>query len=996
MFQGAGAYSHWLPLGPASGAPQRITIPRYLSCAIVHAPTAAPVPGEVPFVGRRKEIAALREHLLHARDGQGGVVVVSGPAGIGKTSLLRWLETEAERQSFSVRWGYCLPLSAGPFFPFLQLFPQATTLREKSTPDRRRRSGRSTRVARPSRSPPGGIPGLLQFLDAMETQSAAHPLVLLLDDFHWADPESIQALRLLGRNARRRSVLFAVAVRETEVNSPSLQDLLRDLRREGVARDLPLTGFREQEAQDLLESVIRAPMDTHRVRGALRALLARTGGNPYFLLETARQLQEMGQLRREEGRAVLEVREPRGTERPLDVPSNVGALLDGTFALLAPEEREVLEGASLMGPEFEPAALPAVLRKRSREVLSTLHRLTSARKLVEPVDGTPGRYRFSHILLQERIRSSIPADRKGVWILGLLHWWESERPAAVGQIFALCRDADIYPTGSAACVKAIDSALESHGHERAAGLANEMLEWMVERHESNAVTGAWGLRTLDRMRQDGAAGRWTEPLCRRLLDLGLPVPLRWQVSIRLAGIIADRVPEARRTLDQVQSEMKRSPLSSEPALQGTFALMDSVVLYNEGKTAASEAAAQRALDILPPEEKFYRGLALHRLGWVDAEQNRWADARDRIEEGLSLARSERYWGLIPYFLLMRGQVATIQGELLRAEQIFEETAGVCRDLGRMNWLATTLADLSLVRADRGDLAGAESASKEALRVSETFSIPGEIGPSLLQWSRVKLRQGFPAESMEILRRAQKAYAEHGRSTEVLEMRMHRADIRFHLGDPKGAIEELRDIEEGKLKEEQVAHLHLLRAQFLMARGDGPRARSAAERARSEATSRGLRYSAAQANATLAEWERRYGTPERAAAMQRRADLQFRECGVLRTFRFDGKIPGVVPVAASPTPPALAHRSPLAYRLLRYLSVHSAIEGMIGPRDLAPFALTQQGIAQGLGIPRDRFSMVLKRLVDRGLVSAHQHYVQGGVRRMKVYLLTDSGAQLVAV
>ncbi len=938
---------------------------------------------EHPFVGRRREIAQLRECLAQARAGHGGVVLVSGPAGIGKTSLLRWLEGEAEREGFVTRWGYCLPGVSEPFFAMAQLFPP-TTMGQGPT-HRARRSGRRRAPA----------PSLLQYLEALEARAVTHPLALLLDDFHWADPESVQTLRLLGRNVRRHPVLMAVALREEEVENPSLREVLRDLRREGLARDLALSGFRELEARDLLETVIHAPLDTQRIRTALRSLLTHTGGNPYFLLETARQLQDEGNFRSEEGQGILEVgSEPMGRTPP-NVPASIGTILDHTLQILPAEERAVLECAALVGPEFDTDALVVVLGRPVAAVLMSLRHLVEERKLVHPLEGQRGRYAFSHILLQERTRAGIPPDRRREWIGRLLQWWKEQRPPASGQIFALCRETDRFAMGRTACEQAIATALETHGHERAAALAHPMIDWMVDRREPRTRIAEWGLRVLDQLRSDGAAGRWTEPLCQKLLGLNPPPPLRWELLLRLSGIIAERVPEARKTLDQVRSEIRVSRAPVSPGLDGTVALMESVILYNEGQTRAAEAAALRALERLPTSRVFFRGLALHRLGWIEAEQCRWDAAQHRTQEGLMLAKSSRLWGLIPYFLLMQGQVASVQGKLQTAQQVFEETASVCRDLGRMNWLSITLSDLSLVLGNRGDLPGAEATAREALRVAETFGAPGEIGPSLLQLSRIKLLEGLPAEAMEILRRAQRAYEAHGRSTEVVDLRMHLAEVRHALGDPKGALAELRNLSDPHLKEEQGARLHLLRSRFLLARGERVRARQEAELSLAEAESRGLAYSQAEALAALAEWERRYGTPERAHHLQQRSERMFDACGVLPGFRSLPRSPGpsLNPRLGGSD---LAVRSPLAFRLLQHLAGNGALEGTLGPRDVAPFALTQKGIALGLGLPRDRFSMVLKRLVDRGLVSARQHYVQGAVRRMKIYLLTDSGARLIVV
>ena len=116
-----------------------------------------------------------------------------------------------------------------------------------------------------------------------------------------------------------------------------------------------------------------------------------------------------------------------------------------------------------------------------------------------------------------------------------------------------------------------------------------------------------------------------------------------------------------------------------------------------------------------------------------------------------------------------------------------------------------------------------------------------------------------------------------------------------------------------------------------------------------------------------------------------------ECGVVN----------FAPVTGEPSEPAESEgaasaeagakpRAQLSLALLRYLHDHGGIEGVFRLDGVVPVTFTQKGISEGLGLPRDRFSMALKRLTEAGMVAVQTHNVKGETRALKVYLLTKKG------
>jgi DNA-binding CsgD family transcriptional regulator len=333
-----------------------------------------------PYVGRQRELAAIGTRIAEARAGRGGLLLVAGPAGIGKTRLV---EEATARTAVPVVEGRCVDDPGAP-----PLWPWRTVARTLP-------SLHDVLVGRDA--PDGGDPAAARFRLIVESTDAlvdaADPdgLVVVLEDLHWADKASLRLLRHLAGELHRSRVLVLATYRGAPdgVSGATLPEIVRAR----GTRLLALDPLSEPDVADYL----RSRLDGRVPAGAAGALHRRSGGNPLYLRAVTRALREGDQDLRADGSAT-------GVE--------VRSVVRATLAGLPAEVAALVATAAVLGEDVDPGVLAAMWGRDAADVTAALD-VAVRSGVLTAVPAVPGRRRFAHAVVRDGVYGDLaPSERE--------------------------------------------------------------------------------------------------------------------------------------------------------------------------------------------------------------------------------------------------------------------------------------------------------------------------------------------------------------------------------------------------------------------------------------------------------------------------------------------------------------------------------------------------------------------------------------------------------
>jgi hypothetical protein len=365
--------------------------------------------GDGPLVGRERELQELLESLADAARGHGGVHLVIGDPGVGKTRLAAALAEHAKNAGAAVVWTRGWDRAAPAYWPWVEVV--RSLCRGVDGDVLRRELGASAyELLRLTpelveRLPPPLRPFMatagaetseiarFSLFDALvallRARSAERPVVVLIDDLQSVDESSLLALDFVSRMLRDAAVLVVVTMHErTPQRTPGVQAALANIARAG--RRLVLGGLTREAIAELIELTSGAT-PTARLAQTVHAV---TEGNPFFAREILALLLAEGRL------------DDPPEELPL--PDGVRETIRRRLEPLAPDALETLELAAIIGRTFSLAALERASRLERDSLLAALDAATDL-GLVVAVPSTLGQYRFGHGLIRETLLAGLPA-----------------------------------------------------------------------------------------------------------------------------------------------------------------------------------------------------------------------------------------------------------------------------------------------------------------------------------------------------------------------------------------------------------------------------------------------------------------------------------------------------------------------------------------------------------------------------------------------------------
>ena len=741
----------------------------------VEIPVVAPAvpPGRSPLdvvapsrlVGREQELAFLHECWRGAQAGQGGLVLISGEAGVGKTRLVEDFANCLRWQGVCVLWGRCYEFERVlPYQPVAEalqsILPALTagelagfpawTLAEvaRLVPEvlEMRPGLEVTPAIRSDQERARLFDGVARFL----AESSSHgALLVVLEDLHWASDSTLQLVHYLARHLASHSALMVGTLRPEAVGRRHpLRTLQQQLSREGLAKPLRLSRLSAADAQAMVVGMSGAG---EAVVPLAQRLYQETEGNPFFLMEIVKALFETGVVHLQEGAWRGDFAQI--SEAVLPLPPGVSETIQARIRRLNDDAQEALRLAAVLGREFDFDLLNAVWGRGEEATLEVLDDLLR-RRLLEEGTGPMGRdYGFTHHKIQEVVYAGILHRRllhrragKAVEklqpddVVALAwHFERAEEPGRAAR-YALQAGLAAKPVFAHAEARAYFDRALALLEQEAARLRDPQAIAANQRLRIQALNErGWGLRLLGDMEAYADDLRKVACLAESLGDQRTLAHLRWREAYTHRWFC--RYAQARKAAE------------------------DGVCL--------SQAAADPALEALCQREV---GMAARATGDYD-------QAQTALERALSLFIA---LGDVVYEIHVLGNLATFcwyRGEYEQAMDLAQQALARCDKAGLSFERRLPLGDLGAAAAATGDVDLARQCLLESLSIARQIADRTQEILCLGHLGWLCVREEQYAQALEHLRAALALAESINSCTEQSWLLLGLAEARRLTGDP---------------------------------------------------------------------------------------------------------------------------------------------------------------------------------------------------------------------
>jgi class 3 adenylate cyclase/tetratricopeptide (TPR) repeat protein len=761
--------------------------------------------GLTRFVGRDMELDQLRVALARAGAAHGQVVALVGEPGVGKSRLV-WELTHSHRtegwlvlESSSVSYG-----KASPFLPVVDLLKTYFGIQDRDDPRRIREKliGKLLALDESLRSALPVLEGLLDVgepdaawtslgtdqrrrlvRDAVKRlvlrESQAQPLLLVLEDLHWIDGDTQALLDDLVESVPSQQLLLLVNYRP---------EYRHDWGGKSYYQQIRLDPLAPETAESLLGSLLGADAALAPLRSSL---IERAQGNPFFLEESVRALAETGVLTGEPGTyRLVKAMQVAGVAQ---VPDTVQAILAARIDRLPPEDKAILQTASVIGNDVAFSLLRAINTVSEEELVGALGRLQSAEFLYETRLLPDAEYTFKHALTHEVAYASLLGERRRVLHASVVDAIERLYPdrlaehhdrlvhhAFRGEVWSKALTY-LREMGEVAAAAEVDRVMGGGAPENPGQL------WWAGEHERAVKVSERDLAvaaSFGDFRGRIVSGCRLGQAHHALGHFGRAVELFRQTVASLPG----QLLQEHFGMAALPSVWARSWLAWSLAERGEFA---------EGMAVSDEAAriAESA------NHPYSRVQAAFGLGTLRVIQGLADLAIPVLEQGLVIARLENIPFLVPFITGPLGAAYALAGQLDRAVAALEQTVDqavamrlVANHALRLVWLgeayllagrpesAVDTARRALQTAEErretgaqayarrllGDIAGsaeepdvpaAQSAYREAIGLAEDLAMRPLVAHCHMGLGTLGVRTGRPDEARDHLALATAMYRE---------------------------------------------------------------------------------------------------------------------------------------------------------------------------------------------------------------------------------------------
>ena len=499
------------------------------------------------LIGRESELSALEDALLAALRGDGGVVIVGGEAGMGKTRLVNELTTRANRLRCVVMSGACSEAELSlPYLPFLEAIGNRLTSEDLDALRTRLGSAADElaqlfpQLGRPQ--PTGGdatqakLRMFEAFLLLLRDAARGRALLLVLEDLQWADPGTRELLDYMTRRLRSTNVLVLATYRMDEMHRKHpLVPTIQGWRRSGTAEFIELQSLPGEAVGEMVCAIFEETTVSDEFRDFLQD---RSEGNPFVVEEMLRDAVDRGDIFR------TETGWDRKSLTEMRIPHTVRAAILHRLERLNRETVDVLSAASVIGRSADVATLIAVTGMNEAVVYTALETCVTHQLLEE--DRTAGTYRFRHALTRESVYEDMIVPRRQQLHARVAEVLAARPDRAAVDLAHHLLAAGKFDDAVGMCVAAAEDAIRARAYRDAANLLERAAPHVRDPVERGRLL----------CRAGDAYWNNTEPeSARRLLDEGI-------ANLEAAGLLVEAAGY-RLVLGRCYWELLRSDLARE-------------------------------------------------------------------------------------------------------------------------------------------------------------------------------------------------------------------------------------------------------------------------------------------------------------------------------------------------------------------------------------------------------------------------------------------------
>jgi tetratricopeptide (TPR) repeat protein len=652
-----------------------------------------------------------------------------------------------------------------------------------------------------------------QYTNVLKALAEKQPLMLVLDDLQWADGSSIDLLFRLGRRIGESHILIVGTYRPDEValgrvgERHPLEKVLAEFKRYFGNVSVDLGEAQKAEGEHFVNAFVDAESN-QLGEGFRQALYHHTGGHPLFTIELLRDMQERGDLVRDE--------QGRWVEGPVldweDLPVRVEGVIRERIGRLEKELREVLNVGSVEGENFTAEVVARVQTTDTRDLIRHLsgelekqHRLVSARGIRRLGGQRLSLYRFQHNLFQTYLYSVLDEVERGVLhedvgnVLEELygekvdeiavqlawHFVEADLPEKAVTYLQLAgqqaisrvafQEASVYLTQALEMLPVID------------GLANLSEGELMQRYEIHSVR-ADVYATL------GHREAWQEELatlCQLAERLNDDL-IRAKVSFREASY-AETTGDYPGAIQALEATMDAAYSVKDVKLEAQAVQGIGLILWRKGDFKEAHIPLDKALKLsrkagLPIVE----ARTLHSLAVVHWRLGKIDEAKTYAREAMELGHEIGDRLAVGMALNVLGSVHYTQGNYEAAKRYYEDELRNNRHLGHLRGEAMCLGNLGMIAEIKGDFAGAMARFKQ---VREVFQDIGDRGSEARAWAhmgKTAVAQGVFDKGQVYFHRALDIYREIENQQGEGWVMLILASLLNKVGDYKEAIATSRE------------------------------------------------------------------------------------------------------------------------------------------------------------------------------------------------------------